>query len=173
MLQEIRDSMDLMPLPAEEFPWLLVIAAVVAVIAIGVWVALLLRRRRRPREKGTPEKAAYRGLDALSGGGRQLYVGLSIVFAAYLHRRLHLNATSMTSAEVLESVPAHVELEAEATAALQRFLDLCDTGKFGPADCAATDDAIAACREAIRQIALAALTKPRVARAAEETHAAV
>jgi len=165
LLQDIRDDLELMVPPEPNPVWLIAgcVAAGMALLALGWWI--LRRRRRRSARKESPEQEAWTSLAALHGlEGRALYAELSRVMAEYVAARHGVGAEHLTSMEIRGELHRRGAYGGEAQTAVDGFLELCDRGKFAPqTDAADAEGAVAACREAIRQLSLATLTASQLA----------
>ncbi len=167
LLQDIRDDLDLMTPPEPNPIWLIAgcVAAGVALLALGWWILRRRRRRRRGARKESPEQAAWTRLAALPGlEGRALYAELSRVMSEYVTARHGVGAEHLTSMEIRAELRRRGAYGGEAQTVVEGFLELCDRGKFAPrTDADAAEGAVAACREAIRQLSLATLTASQLA----------
>jgi hypothetical protein len=136
---EIRDIKPLQPI-ARSRPWLWVAVATAVVVAIGAAIALLLRRRRaRPAPAAPPVPAhevALAALDRLAAleladdeAVRRFHFALSEVVRAYVEGRFGLNATDLTTEEILSALD-RLALEAAPASSLRTFLRETDRVKF-------------------------------------------
>jgi hypothetical protein len=156
---DIQDIKPLRP-AASTFPWLWVgVGALVVALAVAA-----IRYFRRPRGESAlgppvpPHELAYRRLDELRGRAlgdaeaiRQFYFELSGTLRTYVEARFGLNATDLTSEEILAALTssrsssalrsrlargmrrgqeAHLQLEPEVDALLRRFLVETDRVKY-------------------------------------------
>ncbi len=136
--EDIRDLKPLRPIDRGRGWWIAAIAlGVLALAALGVWA--WRRRRARPAELPAvpPHEAAFRALDALRGteftdpaAVRRFYFQISEVVRAYVEGRFGLNATDLTTEEILTRLPAVGELAEADRAALAGFLEHTDRVKF-------------------------------------------
>ncbi len=137
---EATDIRDIKPLRRTEGPlaWWLAAAAALALAAAAA--AYLLWRRRRPRAPAPPvpaHLAAFRALEALRGldladpeALRRFYFGLSEILRAYIEGRFGLNATDLTSEEILARSAELQGLGPAEREGLERFLLDTDRVKF-------------------------------------------
>ncbi len=139
------DIRGLKPLrgPRRAVPWSW-LAAGVALLALAVAAAYWLRRRHRrpaappapPHEVAFAALAALRGLDLSDPATlRRFYFGLSEVLRTYLEGRFGLNATDLTTEEIVARLPElrglpDGPLPAERERELRRFLEDTDRVKF-------------------------------------------
>lgn len=157
-----RDIQDIKPPrpAATPFPWLWV--GIGALVMVLVWAAIRYLRRRRGESALVPpvppHELAYRRLDELRGRDlsdveavRQFYFELSGTLRTYVEARFGLNATDLTSEEILAALTSsrsssalrsrlerellpgqrrRLQLEPEADALLRRFLVETDRVKY-------------------------------------------
>lgn len=138
---EAEDIRGLKPLRrvARPVPWGWIAGSVVVLIALAVALWLYLRQRRRASEV-PPEPAhlvAFRALDSLramdfsdSEEVRRFYFAVSEVVRAYVEGRFGLNATDLTTEEILGEVAGLPELAEEPREGLREFLLETDRVKF-------------------------------------------
>lgn len=126
---------------AEILPWLLIV--IFAVIAGWMIRRYLRKRKQAPAKESIWEKpdipahiAAISSLESLKNkklwqnGWVKLYHSeLTFILRMYLEKRFGLIALEMTSAEILQAIPGHVE-EEEQIESLRYILDLADLVKF-------------------------------------------
>ena len=138
---EAQDIRGLKPLRRVERPvpwdWLGGGAAALILVGLALWYYL---RRRRRRDEVPPEPAhvvAFRALDALRSMDftdpleiRRFYFAVSEVVRAYVEGRFGLNATDLTTEEILAEVTDLRDLEEEPREHLRRFLLDTDRVKF-------------------------------------------
>jgi len=133
---EIHDIKPLQPIHRAN-PWLWLAGGIAAVVAIAAAVAWWLRRRRgrveeRPAAPPVPAHViALAALDRLAANEpvgdaavRRFYFELSEIVRAYIEGRFGLNATDLTTEEILSSIHGLSLSEAHARG-LRGFL--CDT----------------------------------------------
>jgi hypothetical protein len=138
---EATDIRDLKPLRRIEgpIPWLWIVAGVVALLALAVATHYYLRYRRRalaaPAEP--PHVIAFRALDALRESDfsdpvavRRFYFSISEVLRSYVEGRFGLNATDLTSEEIVAELPTLDSLGENEGHVLMRFLADTDRVKF-------------------------------------------
>lgn len=143
---EATDIRDLKPLepPPPPFPWGLALAVATALVLalLALWWA---RRRREPSPEPPGPPPHERALAALAAleehlrgalaaddfpALRKLYFQLSEVVRLYVEERFGLNATDLTSEEIVVALPGVAELEPEQAVELRRFLVATDPVKF-------------------------------------------
>jgi hypothetical protein len=140
--EKVTDIRGLKPLerPTPEFPWLPLSAAAVlvavAAVLLGLWI-----RRRHAGESGAPPRPAHEvaldRLAALAGLDRsdpaavhRLHFELSEVLRVYVEARFGLNATDLTTEEIVVALPRLPDLEGGDACAFRRFLVDTDRVKF-------------------------------------------
>ncbi len=133
---DVRDLKPLRP-EASRIPWLAIAGglalAVAALVAWWWW-----RRRPRPIAPQVPaHEIAFQALDELRGTDfkdkaavRRFHFRISEVLRTYVEGRYGLNATDLTSEEILAALPALPSLDPEQGGALRRFLRATDQVKF-------------------------------------------
>jgi len=142
---EVSDIRDIKPPrePLLRFPrWLLILFGAVPALAL---IAALLRGllRRRPKPPEAPplpaHEVALRALAALALPGpedaeavRHFAFQLSEIVRTYVEARFDLNATDLTTEEILSRLPDLEALEARAEAELAHLLAGTDRVKFAP-----------------------------------------
>ena len=136
---DIRDIKPLQPLPART-PWAWIVGGGAALLLVGAVVAYLLWRRRRPTPAAPPippHELAFRQLDALRGTDfsdpeavRRFHFDVSEVLRQYVEGRFGLNATDLTSEEILPLLGSLPGLQPEPAQQLRRFLAATDRVKF-------------------------------------------
>jgi hypothetical protein len=135
---DIRDLKPLRQLRSGP-PWMLIgggAAALALLVAAGGW--LVWRRRRRPAvPPPPPHEVAFAALDELRGTDfadaeavRRYYFRLSEVVRAYVEGRFGLNATDLTTEEILLRLAGLAELAPEQRQHLAGFLTATDRVKF-------------------------------------------
>ncbi len=136
--EDIRELKPLRPLEARRSWWIAAIAVgALAALAVAVW---LYRRRRAtahapPLEP--PHEVAFRALDALRGTDfgdpaavRRFYFRVSETIRVYVEGRFGLNATDLTTEEILERLPAVDGLDQREGTLIAGFLEHTDRVKF-------------------------------------------
>jgi hypothetical protein len=138
---QIREIKPLQPIRRPR-PWLWITVAAAAVLALGAAFAYWWRRRQR-REKVEPRTppvpahevalAALERLGATEPIGdaavRRYYFALSEIVRAYIEGRFELNATDLTSEEIVSSL-GRLELDDVQARGLRAFLAATDAVKF-------------------------------------------
>ncbi len=137
---EAADIRDIKPLRRIEGPFDRRALAAAALALAAALAGYLLWRRRRRRPPPPPEPAhlaAFRALEALrtldladAEGLRIFYFGLSETLRAYIEGRFGLNATDLTSEEILARAAELEGLGPSEREALERFLVDTDRVKF-------------------------------------------
>lgn len=121
-------------------PWLWIVLGLAAAAVLGVVVWLYWRYRSRRREqvpRVPPHELAFAALEALRGvdfndpvAVRRFYFQLSAAVRAYVEGRFGLNATDLTTEEIVRGLPQLTDLDAEQNAVLKSFLMDTDQVKF-------------------------------------------
>jgi hypothetical protein len=138
---EATDVRDLKPLRRIEspIPWLWIVVGVAALAALGVGLHYYLRYRRRALAVplDPPHVIAFRALGALRDTDfgdpvavRRFYFTISEVLRAYVEGRFGLNATDLTSEEIVAVLPVLDDLGDDHSRVLERFLADTDRVKF-------------------------------------------
>ncbi len=136
---EAADIRDIKPLRRIERPidWRWAAAAALALAAAAAGYLLWRRRSRPPAPVEPPHLAAFRALEALRGldvadpeALRRFYFGLSEALRAYIEDRFGLNATDLTSEEILLRTAELEGLGTPELESLERFLVDTDRVKF-------------------------------------------
>ena len=159
VLAKAKDAGDLRPLKGvigyrSWWPLYLALAAVV-LVAAGIWLRRLIKKRRAAARgelpevpARPPEETARDALDALlssklleEGHVKLFYSGLSDIFRRYVEGRLAIPALDRTTAELLPELRRRDEMR-PLFSEIRLFLDGCDLVKFAkylpdPADIAA------------------------------------
>lgn len=137
---EVTDIRGLKPLagPQAPSPWVWIVGA--ALLALATFVVLWLRRRRRTQPEAPPRPAhevALERISALAGldlsdpsSVRRFHFEISEAVRAYVEARFGLNATDLTTEEIVVSLPSVRDLQAEPAKSLRRFLLATDRVKF-------------------------------------------
>jgi hypothetical protein len=135
-----EDIRDLKPLRriGRGPPWVWIGAALgLVLLAAGVVALLRWWRREVVAPQVPPHELAFAALDALRGTDfsdpravRRFYFAISEVVRAYVEGRFGLNATDLTTEEILAGLSGLSELDGEASASLGRFLLDTDQVKF-------------------------------------------
>jgi hypothetical protein len=136
---EASDIMDIKPLQprTSRVPWVRIVAGAVFLLGLGVAATLLWRRGKKQPPPAPPHEVAFRALDALRGTNfddpeevRRFYFAISEVLRGYVEGRFGLNATDLTSDEILGRLDEVSGLEADPERELRRFLVDTDQVKF-------------------------------------------
>ena len=138
---QIRDIKPLQPIDRPQ-PWLWIAGAVALVLAVAAAVAYWLRRRRGPETEAPPAPpipahvvalAALERLAAEEPVGdaavRRYYFALSEIVRAYIEGRFGLNATDLTTEEIVPAL-GQLALPHERALELRAFLYDTDAVKF-------------------------------------------
>ena len=138
---EATDIRELKPLRRIEgpIPWLWIIGGLVVLAALAIAFHYYLEYRRRalavPPEP--PHVIAFRALDALRETDfgdpiavRRFYFAISEVLRSYVEGRFGLNATDLTSEEIVAELPSLDDLGEDHGRVLERFLVDTDRVKF-------------------------------------------
>jgi hypothetical protein len=138
---EAKDIRDLKPLIVPKkplWPWFAGAGAVV-LIAVGVGGYVWYRRRRRAIvvPPPPPHEVAYAALDALRNTDfadpeavRQYFYSLSEILRAYIEGRFTLNATDLTTEEILPRLVDLPLLSTDQRGKLKEFLFTTDLVKY-------------------------------------------
>ncbi|MBI5507131.1 MAG: hypothetical protein HY903_00130 [Deltaproteobacteria bacterium] len=145
--KDIRDLKPLAPLPRARWPYVAGSAALVAALVIGL--ALWWRRRHRKAlvvPPPPPHEVAYAALDLLRQTDfsrpeavRQYYYGLSEILRTYVEGRFTLNATDLTTEEILPRLTELPQLPAAERVTLKEFLFATDAVKYTTREPTKTD----------------------------------
>ena len=138
---QIRDIKPLQPIDRPR-PWLWIAGAVAVVLAVAAAIAYWLRRRRGPEAEAPPAPpipahlvalAALERLAAQEPVGdaavRRYYFALSEIVRAYIEGRFGLNATDLTTEEIVPLI-GQLALPNERSLELRAFLHDTDAVKF-------------------------------------------
>jgi hypothetical protein len=140
MMQDIRDSLDPVPLAAPSnihWPFLiacaLAAAVAVAVVLAAVW---MVRRRVQRRPAPSPEQRALQRLkranlsQAAKADVRAYYFELTVILTEYLDAHFDLQFAQCTSAEMLRRLRDLGMMTEECCGVLGEFLEESDRVKF-------------------------------------------
>jgi len=121
-------------------PWLKIVLGIVValLVAAGLWWYLRQRARRRDEVPLVPpHEVAFEALNALRGTDfddpaavRFFYFQISEVVRAYVEGRFGMNATDLTTEEILANLETLDQLAADQNEVLRRFLVDTDQVKF-------------------------------------------
>jgi hypothetical protein len=137
--EDVGDIRDLKPLqpPPSHFPWVWIGAGAAVLLLAGAAVWLLRRRRRAQAPPVPPHEVAFEALRALKGTDfsdpeavRRFHFRISEVLRAYVEGRFGLNATDLTTEEILPRLGEVQGLPAAEAESLCRFLLATDRVKF-------------------------------------------
>lgn len=137
---EATDIRGLKPLERRKrkIPWLwLGVGAAVLALGLGL-IAWLARRRKGPYEVVIPpHELAFSNLDALRATDfddpeaiRRFYFSISEIIRFYVEGRFDLNATDLTTEEIVVELPELTDLGPSENEQLRRFLSSTDRVKF-------------------------------------------
>jgi hypothetical protein len=151
-IHDIRPPLDVFPYPM----WMVVTAGAVALVALALVVAGIVRAARN-RPKAAPPTArevALRKLkDAEAGmAGKEPYafsIEVSDILRQYVSAQYHLRATEQTSPEFLAEAAKSPHFTAADKSLLAEFLERCDLIKFAHVD-ATMEDGAALLGQAVR-----------------------
>lgn len=137
---EPRPPSPPLPLPLSRWVWA-TLAALVVLLAAGIWALVALRRRRAATagEAALPPLAPLpeleRALDRLAGerASERLHTGLSLALRRYLGRTLDLHAVEATTTEIHRRLVA-AGVPAGFVRGTVRLLRDCDAVKFAKAE---------------------------------------
>jgi hypothetical protein len=151
-IHDIRPPLDVFPYPM----WMVVTAGAVALVALGLVVAGIVRAARN-RPKAAPPTAREIAMRKLkeaeaSLAGKQPYafsIEVSDILRQYASAQYHLRATEQTSPEFLAEAAKSPHFTGADKALLAEFLDRCDLIKFAHVD-ATVGDSRALLEQAVR-----------------------
>ncbi|MCB1033826.1 MAG: hypothetical protein KDD47_08345 [Acidobacteria bacterium] len=175
---EATDIRDLKPLEeiASPIPWPWIFGGAGALLALALGLFFWRRRPVRLPPPVPAHEVAFKALDELRATDfddpeavRRFHFRISEVLRAYVEGRFGLNATDLTTEEILVELPG-LGLPAEPTLGLQRFLRATDRVKF--ADYSPTKEEIQQTYEGGLAFVEATVPVPAVDEAASEKEAA-
>lgn len=134
---DIHDIKPLQPAPPT-LPWRWIVAAVAVLVAAALALWWWRRRQRKPAAPpAAPHEVAFEALDRLRGTDfedpaavRRFHFSISEVVRAYIEGRWGLNATDLTSEEIIGLISSLRGIESEQAMSLRRFLLDTDRVKF-------------------------------------------
>jgi hypothetical protein len=137
---EATDIRGLKPLERRkrQIPWLWIgVGAAVVALGLGL-IVWLVRRRKGPDEVVVPpHELAFSNLDALRATDfddleavRRFYFSISEIIRFYVEGRFELNATDLTTEEIVVELPELTDLGPSENEQLSRFLKSTDRVKF-------------------------------------------
>ena len=136
---DIRDVKDLRRVaePVPLWVWLVLAGGSVFFLGLGGWVLWLFLRARPAAPPIPAHELAFQALAALSrtdfsnpDAVRLYFFQISEVLRGYVEARFGLNATDLTTEEILAKVSSLGELSSDQRASLERFLETTDRVKF-------------------------------------------
>ncbi|MEE8409284.1 MAG: hypothetical protein V3T05_06750 [Myxococcota bacterium] len=138
---EATDIRDIKPLQRRRYSppwWTFALAGSALLLVAGIVILLLLRRRAEVVVPAPPpHEIAYAALDSLrttdfldSAALRRYYFALSEVLRTYVEGRFTVNATDLTSEEILPRIAALGDLPPTEQVRLRDFLAETDRVKF-------------------------------------------
>lgn len=137
---EATDIRDIKPLEVVErpFPWTWVGAGAIALVILGALMAVLRRRKEPPAiAPPPPHELAFAALGDLRHTNfedpaalRRYYFQISEVIRTYVEGRFHLNATDLTTEEILRELNHHPHIAGGPRHKLEGFLVDTDRVKF-------------------------------------------
>jgi len=138
---EVTDIRGLKPLaePATPLLWIWILGGA-ALLALATFAVLWLRRRRRTKPEAPPRPPHEVVLERISAladldlsdpqAVRRFHFEISEALRAYIEARFGLNATDLTTEEIVVALPSVRGLTAEPAKSLRRFLLATDRVKF-------------------------------------------
>ena len=133
---DIRDIKPLRKSPSR-VPWGWIVGGALGLAAIAAAVVLLRRRHAAVAPPQPPHELAFRALDALRGADfddpaavRRFYFAISEVVRAYVEGRFGLNATDLTTEEIVVGLEGLPGLPPDPERELETFLSHTDQVKF-------------------------------------------
>lgn len=171
---EVTDIRGLKPLREirEPWPWWWIAGGGGLVILVLAAAFILWRRSRRPVEipPRPAHEIAFEALDALRGTDfedleamRRFHFEISEVVRTYVENRFALNATDLTTEEILSSLDELRDLDGDNSQRLKRFLVDTDQVKF--ADYRPSEDEIGRTYEGALSFVEATRSRPQEAAA--------
>lgn len=139
---EAEDIRGLKPLRRVQrpAPWLWIVVALASAGLLGALLWLYLRYRSRRQEQAPrvpPHELAFAALETLRAvdfddpvAVRRFYFQISEAVRTYVEGRFGLNATDLTTEEIIRGLPQLSDLDAEQNAVLKSFLMDTDQVKF-------------------------------------------
>jgi hypothetical protein len=138
--------------------WILIGVTILIVMAVGSYLLLGRRSKEAAPPAPPPHEVAYAALEALRSTDfddpqqlHKYYFAISWVLREYLENRFGLNATDLTTGEILTRARNHLQLGQDERSLLKSFLEHTDLVKF--AEVLPEETEIRACyQQAIRFI---------------------
>jgi hypothetical protein len=151
-IHDIKPPLDVFPYPM----WMVVTAGAVALVALALVVAGIVRAARN-RPKAAPPTARELALRRLKEAGEGLpekepyafSIEVSDILRKYVSAQYHLRATEQTSPEFLAEAAKSPHFTGADKALLAEFLERCDLIKFAHVD-ATLEDGRALLDQAVR-----------------------
>jgi hypothetical protein len=151
-IHDIRPPLDVFPYPM----WMVVTAGAVALVALALIVAGIVRSaRNRPKAAApTAREVALERLRKAEAGleGKEPYafsIEVSDILRQYVSAQYHLHATEQTSPEFLAVAAKSPHFTGADKELLAEFLERCDLIKFAHVD-ATTEDSRGLLEQAVR-----------------------
>lgn len=133
LIKDIAPPVWVFPYPT----WMVVVAAVIALLLLGLIVWLIVRAiRNRPAPVApTPRSVALRELERMRGDVKSLdpydfSIAVSGVLRTYIGAAYGLHAPQQTSPEFLAAISGSVKFSDSDRRLLAEFLERCDLIKF-------------------------------------------
>lgn len=132
-IRDIAPPIDVFPYP----PWMVALAAALALIVLGLAVWLIVRaiRNRPAPPPPSPRTVAIRELEALRAqlgkiGAYPFSIAVSDVLRRFVGAHFQLHAERQTSPEFLAAIAKAPQFSDDDRALLAQFLERCDMIKF-------------------------------------------
>lgn len=141
-MTDIHDIKPLESLGINADVFLYIVLGVLFLALLGAAVMYLKRRKKKRLEFVdliSPEDAAMNSLESLPGlmnsNGKHFYFQLSLILREYLKKKFHIDATQMTTEELLPRI-ADLKFESDLFRGFREFVYSSDPIKFAgqPAD---------------------------------------
>lgn len=149
-LHDIAPPVDYSLVP----PWLVFVAAFVALSLLGLLIWLVARKRKRAQPPKLPREAALEQLEQISGqidkiSPYRFSIRVSDILRRYVTEQYALPVTQQTSVEFLSALAGSSPFSQDEKMLLEDFLSRCDLIKFARYE-ATTSDSRLLLEEAIR-----------------------
>jgi len=137
------------------YPWWVVAALVVGLLALLGILVILVLKLRKPKPL-TARQKAVQGLERLEREGegydaREFAIAASDILRRYLHAAYGLKATTQTSLEFLADIRENPSFNDEERSLLAAFLEQVDLAKYARWDQVARDSLIDAARRMLNR----------------------